>query len=53
MDKVQEDLFELCFRFLQLLEFFKERGIISDAEYEVLGRQKRLFIHQEKSKLSS
>ena len=53
MDKIQEDLFELCFHFLQLLEIFREKGIISDSEYEVLGRQKKLFIYQKNSKLSS
>ena len=53
MNKVQDDLFELCFRFLQLLETFREKGIISDSEYEVLGRQKKLFIYQKNNKLSS
>ncbi len=53
MDKIQEDLFELCIHFLRLLEMLKEKGLISDSEYEILGRQKRLFIHQKKNKLSS
>ena len=52
MDKIKEELSELCFRFLELLEIFKEKGIISDEEYEILVREKKLFIHQEKSKLS-
>ena len=52
MNKVQDDLFELCFRFLQLLETFREKGIISDSEYEILGKQKKLFIYQKNNKLS-
>ena len=52
MDRVHNDLCELCFQFLKLLELFREKGIISDAEYEIYGRQKKLFIHEEKNKLS-
>jgi len=53
VDSIRGDLLELCLRFLQLLDTLKEKGLISDTEYEIFSRQKRLFIHQEKSKLSS
>ena len=51
MDKIQEDLFELCIHFLRLLEMLKEKGLISDSEYEILGRQKDCL--STKNKLSS
>jgi len=53
MDKVCEDLYKLCFCFLQILEGYREKGIISDSEYEILGKEKKLFIHDKKNKLSS
>jgi hypothetical protein len=53
VDTIRGDLLELCLRFLELLDILKEKGMISDAEYEIYGRQKRLFIHKEKSKPSS
>ncbi|MCF6461511.1 hypothetical protein, partial [Clostridium sp. Cult3] len=52
VDRVNKDLYELCSRFLQLLELSKEKGIISDSEYELHVKLKQLFIHQEKNKLS-
>lgn len=53
MDTIQGELLELCLCFLELLDKLKEKGMISEAEYEVYSRQKRLFVHNEKSKLSS
>ena len=53
MDTIERDLLELCLCFLELVDRLKEKGMISEAEYEIYGRQKKLFIHNEKSKLSS
>ena len=52
MDRVQNDLYEMCFYILKLLETSKEKGLISDSEYEMHVKLKKLFIHQEKNKLS-
>jgi len=52
VDRVQYDLYELCLDFLVILKKSKEAGIISDFEYESHVKLKKLFIHQEKSKLS-
>ncbi|NLV77606.1 MAG: hypothetical protein GX023_11675 [Tissierellia bacterium] len=52
MDRVGKELYELCCSFLQLLEVLKKKGIISDSEYELHGKLKEQFIHQEKNKLS-
>ncbi len=52
MDRVHDDLYEMCFRVLQLLDVLKEKGLISDSEYEMHVKLKKLFIHQEKNKLS-
>ncbi|HSH35190.1 hypothetical protein [Schnuerera sp.] len=52
MDRVENDLYELCTDFLLLLDSLKETEKISEAEYELHVKLKKLFIHQEKSKLS-
>jgi hypothetical protein len=52
VDRVQNDLYEMCIHFLKLLEIAKEKGVISNYEYEMHVKLKKLFIHQEKNKLS-
>lgn len=54
MDKVQEELYEVCLNFLQLLQASKEEGLISDFEYESHIKFKKLFIQEmEKEKKPS
>lgn len=48
MDRVENDLYELCTDFLLLLDSLKKTGKISETEYELHVEFKRLFIHQEK-----
>jgi hypothetical protein len=52
VDRVRDDLYEMCLCLLQLLDNLKEKGMISDSEYEMHVKLKKLFIHQEKNKLS-
>ncbi|WP_236913841.1 hypothetical protein [Clostridium sp. Cult2] len=53
MDRIENELFELCTDFFQLLDALKRTGKISRTEYESHIKFKKLFIHQkEKSKLS-
>lgn len=52
VDKINEDICELCYQFLNLLESLREKGIISDHEFILHSKSKKLFIHQEKNKLS-
>ena len=53
MDRVQDDLCDLCYHFLLILKELKETGEISEVEYEMHVKLKKLFIHQEKNKLST
>ncbi|CCQ94065.1 conserved hypothetical protein [[Clostridium] ultunense Esp] len=48
MDRVENELYELCADFLLLLDSLKRTDKISEAEYELHVKIKKLFIHQEK-----
>ncbi|GMG96682.1 hypothetical protein [Tepidimicrobium xylanilyticum] len=53
MDKIDNEILQLCTDFLLLLEKLKEMGRISEIEFESHVKLKKRFIHQEKSKLST
>ncbi len=52
VDRIENEIFQLCTDFLFLLEELKRKKKISEVEFESHTRLKNLFIHQEKSKLS-
>lgn len=51
MDRVQNELYKLCADFILILDQLKKSEEISMTEYENHTKLKKLFIHQEKSKL--
>ncbi|WP_157752594.1 hypothetical protein [Schnuerera ultunensis] len=48
MDRVKYELCELCTDFLLLLDTLRKAEKISQVEYELHVKIKKLFIHQEK-----